>query len=209
MTTSADMETALVKCVQGRTVAGQNVYAPRDWPSTRDLYPMIKVGSFTEDKESLGNNAPQFNTTTTIRLTCTLSALPKPNDQGAVDAQIALGIWQREIERAVINNPILWKAGLQEFVSVRSASKVAQEGSTHLGELTMDFGLKFYQGPEDFYPIESDQVAEIALYGDLINVADPTGTYTPPFPYPVETAPREKGPDGRVEIGGKVILETS
>lgn len=206
MTTSDTMMEAMTRCLQGRTVAGQNIYSPRDWPSTRDLYPMIKVGSFDEDKESLGNNAPQFNTTTKIRLTCTLSAMPKPNDQGAVDAQIALGIWQREIERAVINNPILWKAGLQEFVSVVSRSKVTQDGETHIGELTMDFGLKFYQGPEDFYPIESDWVYEIAVYGDLINVADKQGTYTPPFTYPVAPAPRTSGPDGRVEIGGLVQL---
>jgi len=94
------------------------------------------------------------------------------------------------------------------------------EGEQHLGELTVDVGMEFYQGPEDFYPLEGEVIeppfdavnaamvqpivplTEFNVTTDLVNVADPTGTYPDaPFPDVVTPAPRTAGPDGRAEGG--------
>ncbi len=79
-------------------------------------------------------------------------------------------------------------------------------GERHIGELTMDFEVVFYQGPEDFSPIVATPIQEIMLYADLIDVADLLGTYAPPFDYPVAPAPRPSGPDGRVEVAAVINI---
>jgi hypothetical protein len=205
-TTAETLQDLIVAAVKGKTVAGDNIFTPRDWPARADLYPMLKVSSPTERKQSLGPNGPQFMTSVTIRLTGTLTAKPQKNNAGAGAALAALAIWQRQIEVTVINDYQLFRV-IQEMESVDVVSNVSQQGETHIGELTMDFVMKFPQGPEDFAPPEFGSLRELHVFADLVNVASPTGTFAPPINYPVTPSPRVLGPDGRVEGEALIDLE--
>lgn len=188
------------------TAAGGSVYAPRDWPAKPDKYPMIRLSWPVEHKESWGPNAPAYDTTTTIRIEAIVASLPTAGDAGAAAALAALGLLKRQIEVAVINNGPLYRI-ISEIVTVDSKSEVRAEGEQHLAELTMDFAVKYPQVTQDFAPVPAWPLQEIDLFADLLNVADPSGTYTPPFPYEVTAAPRTLGPDGRVEAGAILTLE--
>jgi hypothetical protein len=202
ITTSDLLSGLLVTALTGNTGAGANVFAPRDWPTSLGVMPIILVNSPSERKESLGRNVPQFTVTTTIRVVGRLTAAASTGDAGAGALQAALGVLQRQIEVAVINSYDLTKL-IQQFAFVEVQNKVTSDAEQHVGELTMDFGLEFYQGPEAFFPTASTPLQELRIYSDLVNVFDPTGTYpSPPFPGSVQPAPRTQGPDGRVEGGG-------
>lgn len=209
MTTTDDLMRLTVAALAGKTIAGAAIYSPRDWPSIPEGYPMIKIATPMERKDSLGPNAPQYDCTTTIQVIGTLKLKPVTNDQAAGVAQAALGAFQRQIERAVINDYDLYRE-ISEIVSVDVKNDVRSDGSAHLAELTMDLVMKFYQGTEDFAPIPTTDVKEIALFMDLLAPADLLGTYTPDphFPYARPAAPRTQGPDGRVEIGALIELPT-
>lgn len=210
VTTTDTLVDLTVAALKGRTVAGDRIYSPRDWPASTGDLPIIKIAQPIERKDSQGPNAPAYDVTATVQVIATVTLLPAiTNDQAAGVAQGALAVVQRQIERAVINNYELYLV-ISEIVSVDVKSEVRSTGSGHIGELTMDFAMKFYQGTEAFYPIDTTPISEFALLADMINVADKLGTYTqdPDFPYPVAPAPRIEGPDGRVEIGALIQLET-
>ncbi|MFW5401702.1 ATP-binding protein, partial [Yersinia sp. 1252 StPb PI] len=59
---TAQVRQLVVDAIIGNTDAGNRVYSPRDWPTTEELYPVILVQTLIEEKQSLGRNAPQFNT---------------------------------------------------------------------------------------------------------------------------------------------------
>lgn len=182
------------------TAAEDRVFCPRDWPSTTDGYPMLKISSPKEMKQGLGPNGPQFSTTTTVRVSGIVTAKPKKKDAGAAVAQAAIGVLQRQIELAVINDYQLFLV-IEEMVSVDVDSKVTDQGESHLGEVTMDFSMKFPQGPEDFKPPALSTITEISVFADCIMPASKTGTFAPDMPgYTPTPAPRTQGPDGRTEV---------
>lgn len=207
MTQTADLRTTAAAALTGATDAGANVFSPLDRPTWAGDYPVIFLATPEEQKESLGRSgAPQFTVTATLRITARVQMNQAAKDAGAAQAMVELEKMQRQIEVALINNPALMSL-LQQFAWVRVTKDVSGQGEGNLGELLMDFGLEFYQGPEDFYPIPSSPLEEITVDGDLTNVYDPTGTYaSPPFPSSVEAAPRTEGPDGRMEVGADITL---
>jgi len=205
MTDSATLRLFAQGALAGITAAGANVFTPLDRPTWSGNYPVIFIQTPNEEKESLGRNgAPQFTVTTTVRLIARVKQAQEENDAGAAKAELALELLQSQIEKGLINNPPLMSQ-LQQFAWVRVEKEVVGDSEFHLGELTMDIGMEFYQGPEDFYPIVGDAIEQITVDADLGNVFDPNGTYPdPPFPNSVTPAPRTSGPDGRAE-GGLVI----
>lgn len=207
MTTSDQLGDLIQKALKGKTIAGDNVWQPRDYPATPALFPLIFVNSPKEHKQSQGPNAPAYDVATTFRLVGRVKGKAPAGALTAAAVQTALGILQRQIERAVINDYDLFQK-ISQITTVDSEQMITAEGEQNVGEVTMDMVLEFYQGTEDFAPIPSNPIAEIALYADLLDVADLLGTYTPPFDYPVPAAPRTQGPDGRVEIGAVLELET-
>lgn len=207
MTTSADLRLLSQDALLGNTNVASSVYTPLDRPTWSGNYPVIFIQTPSEEKESLGRNgAPQFIVTTTVRIIARVEQPKEANGAGAAKAELALEALQDQIEKSLINYPKLMQQ-LQQFAWVRVQKEVNGDGEKHLGELLMDFGMEFYQGPEDFYPIETDPLEEITVDADLLNVADPTGTYpNPPFPDSVTPAPRTSGPDGRSEGGLDITL---
>jgi hypothetical protein len=221
MTTTSQLRQIAAEALKGKTAAGDNVFAARNWPTWNGSYPIIWLHSPEEDKESLGRNGgPQFNVTATIRISARLQLKALPRNAAAGAMILALEDMQRRIEMALINFPPLMNR-LQQFPFIRSRMDEDGEGEQNLGELVMDVGMEFYQGPEDFYPLEEptpvppfDPVVEAAkvspivplemveVTDDLINVFDTSGTYPDaPFPDSVTPTPRTEGPDGRAEGG--------
>lgn len=207
MTQTADLRAAAVTALSNITDAGANVFSPLDRPTWAGDYPVIFLTTPEEQKESLGTDgAPQFTVTATLQVIARVSMNQAQKDAGAAQAMVELEKLQRQIEVALINNPALMSR-LQQFAFVRVTKDVNGDGESNLGELKMDFGLEFYQGPEDFYQIQTNPLETITVDGDLANVFDKSGTYSdPPFPESVASAPRTSGPDGRMEVGADITL---
>jgi hypothetical protein len=220
MTTTSDLRLLSAEGLKGKTIAGDNVFVARTWATWDGSYPILYLHSPSEDMESLGNaSAPQFTVTATIRISARVEVKTLPKNAGAAEAVVQLEVIQQQIKMALINFPPLMRR-LQQYPFVRSEIRENSEGETDLAELVMDIGMEFYQGPEDFYPLEEDTTpvpvldptAEIAalqpivpleqmnITTDLTNVFDASGVYdNPPFPGAVTAAPRSAGPDGRAE----------
>ena len=171
---TAQVRQLVVAAILGKTDAENRVYSPRDWPTTEEMYPVILVQTPIEEKQSLGRNAPQFNTITTVRITGRLQELDGENENdGANKAELALERLREQIERAVINSYDLTRQ-TQQFARVRSTIDLDSAGEGHLAQLLMELDIEYYQGPEDFYPIEADP-----LLGIDITMAMPDGTTEP------------------------------
>ena len=226
MTTTSDLRLLSAEGLKGKTIAGNNVFLAKTWATWDGSYPILYLHSPGEDMQSLGDaGAPQFTVTATIRVSARVEVRNLPRNGGAAAALVELEIIQQQIKMALINFPPLMKR-LQQYPFVRSEIRESGEGDSELAELVMDIGMEFYQGPEDFYPLEEeipdpviDPAAEAAavqpmallenvhISNDLTNVFDVLGTYDdPPFPLAVNPAPRSAGPDGRTEGGLDIDL---
>lgn len=171
---TAQIRKLVVNAIIGNTDAENRVYSPRDWPTTEDMYPAILVQTPIDEKQSLGRNAPQFNTITTVRITGRLQELDSENENdGANKAELALERLREQIERAVINSYELTRQ-IQQFARVRSTIDLDSGGEGHMAQLLMELDIEYYQGPEDFYPIIAD-----SLEGIDITMAMPDGTTEP------------------------------
>ena len=220
MTTSSELRLLAVEGLMGKTLAGARVYSARTMATWKGEYPMLYLHSPIEDMESLGRNgSPQFTVTSTLVISVRVQEKNLPRNGGAALVLLDLETIQQQIKMALINYPPLMSR-LQQYPFIRSEMHESGEGESELGELVMQIGMEFYQGPEDFYPMKEasghppfDLVAEsvvqpiiqldgLSVTNDLHNVFDPTGTYAdPPFPDSVTPAPRTVGPDGRAEGG--------
>jgi hypothetical protein len=200
MTTTAQVRDATVAALMGTTDVGNNVWSVRSWPTVKSAYPVIYVSAPKEDRESLGDlSAPQFTVTATIRIVARVEVPTVANDAGTAQAELALETIKQQIDQAVINNPSIMGM-LQQYPFTRFQMGINSEGARPFGELILDIGMEFYQGPEDFYPIVGQPFEQLNITADLTNVVDKTGTYPdPPFPASVVPAPRTTGPDGRAE----------
>ncbi len=164
----------VITSLSGRTDAAERVYSPRDWPTSEDIYPAILVQTLFEEKSSLGRNAPQFNTVTTVTITGRLQELDDAAlVDGASKAEAALETLREQIERAVINSYDLTRQ-IQQFKAVRSRIDVNAGGEGHIAQLLYELDIEYYQGPEDFYPVES-----VPLSGIDATIKMPDGTTEP------------------------------
>ncbi|EKN4693249.1 ATP-binding protein [Yersinia ruckeri] len=171
---TAQVRERVVAALQGNTDAGHRVYSPRDWPTTEEMYPVLLIQTLIEEKQSLGRNAPQFNTITTVRITGRLQAFDSElADDGAVKAELALERLRDQVERTVINSYELTRK-IQQFARVRSTIDIDSSGEGHMAQLLMELDIEYYQGPEDFYPIDAEPLAGID-----VTIAMPDGTPEP------------------------------
>lgn len=205
MTTSADIRGLFVTALKGATNAGQAVYSPFDWPTAPGSYPNILVHARKERKVSLGPNTPEFDVYTTVEILARVQSPAGIVDAGSVAALAAAEVLKLQIETALINNPLIWAdpnggQRIEQFTTVDSELNTSSEGSMPIAELAMSIEVKFYQGPEDFYPIPTNPLQTVDINLDMAAPFDPNGTYAnPPFPSAVNPAPRTSGPDGRNE----------
>ena len=90
-----------------------------------------------------------------------------------MDAELALESLREQVDRAVINSYEL-TLNIQQFREIRSTIDVSAEGEAHLGQLLYEIDIEYYQGPEDFYPVES-----VVLEGVDLRIQMPDGTAEP------------------------------
>ncbi|ENN8377952.1 ATP-binding protein [Providencia rettgeri] len=167
---AAQIRELVVNSLKGKTAAENRVYSPMDWSTVNADYPCIIVQTPFDHKKSLGRNVPQFNTVTTVRVTGRLEEFDGDDLDGAMKAELALEALREEIERAVINSYELTRQ-IQQFIEIRSQIDISAVGEGHLAQLLMDLDIEYYQGPEEFYPIDADP-----LIGIDLNVHQPDGT---------------------------------
>lgn len=153
---AAGIRDLVVSALVGKTDAEGRVYSPRTWSTNESMYPVILVQTPIDIKNSLGRNVPQFNTVTTVRITGRLQELDgETEDNGAIKAEIALERLREQIERAVINSYELTRQ-IQQYLQVRSTINVDASGEGHTAQLLMELDIEYYQGPEEFYEIDSE-----------------------------------------------------
>src|SRR5476651_1070939 len=171
---AAALRILVIGALTGKTDAEERVYSSRDWPTSEDMYPVILVQTPFDLKNSLGRNVPQFTTVTTVRVTGRLQELDElEQDNGAEKAEVALEQLREQIERAVINSYELTRQ-TQQFLQIRSTIDISAGGEGHTAQLLMELDIEYYQGPEEFYPVETTP-----LEGIDITIAMPDGTTQP------------------------------
>lgn len=171
---AAGIRSLVISALAGKTDAGERVYSPRDWSTSEDMYPVILVQTPFDVKNSLGRNVPQFTTVTTVRVTGRLQELDElEEDNGAAKAEEALEQLREQIERAVINSYELTRQ-TQQFLQIRSTIDISAGGEGHTAQLLMELDIEYYQGPEEFYPVETTP-----LEGINITISMPDGTTQP------------------------------
>lgn len=176
MTTSRELRELAVQglLATGATAAGSNVFSPRSWATWNGTYPVLLVQTPDEDGESWGRHGPPaFTVTTTLRITARAQAAALTNDQAAVLVEEQLEDLREQIKAALVNYPPLMSL-LQQYPFFRSRIDVSGEGSEPIGQLVLDLGLEFVQGPHDFY-----QPPVVPLQGIDVTVQEPDGTTDP------------------------------
>lgn len=153
ITTSDDLVDLTVAALRAANVVGGNVWSYRDWPTGPYVEPIVILDLPDEDKTSLGRSGwPQFTVLATVPITIKASRLAKPDDLGALELQQDLAVIKRQIEVAVINAADL-TARLQHMPFVRTVSKI-ESRERHQGQVQLQMGMEFYQGPEAFHQPE-------------------------------------------------------
>lgn len=179
MTTSADIRAKFVEALKGSTDAGDLVFSPFDWPTTGDAYPCVLVRAPKERKESQGPFQPGYDVYTTLQVVARTVSPALIGDEGSAVALAAAERLKAQIEAALINNPLIWNdstggALIEQFTSVDSEISTSSDGEMPMAELVMHIEVKFYQGPEDFFPIPAAVIDEVQ-----IAVSVPDGTPQP------------------------------
>lgn len=209
MTQTAELLALAVGALKGQTLAGDRVYSALDWPATASHYPLIYCKTPTEEKESLSRNGPpSFNVTATLKVEARAEVGALANGQSAALLEQQLALMGQQIQVALINNPALM-GELQQVPFIRTEMSMTSAGNKELGEIEVAIGLEYFQSAEDFFPLPSWDLKTVAITNDLVNVFDPSGTYPDsPFPGVATAAPRTQGPDGRVEGGLTITLNS-
>ncbi|KFX64261.1 hypothetical protein KBK24_0121745 [Burkholderia sp. K24] len=156
------------------TDAGTNVFSPRTWATWDGTYPMLLVQTPDEDGQSWGpHGPPAFTVTTTLRVTARAQAAAQTDDQAAAIVEEQLESLREQIKAALINYPPLMSL-LQQYPFFRSTLQPSGEGQSPIGQLVLDIGLEYVQGPRDFY-----LPAVVPLQGIDVVVQEPDGTAQP------------------------------
>lgn len=170
---SALLRDLFVNTLKSNTDAGDNVYSPQTWATTDDECPLIIVRTPIEQKISKGRNAPQFDTTTTVLIVGRVIAEDADSVSGDLAAELKAERLKDQIERTIINDYTLYRQ-IQQISSVRTAIVNDSTGEKHIAEVQMEMDVEYYQGPEDFHPIESTLIS-----GMDISIKQPDGTTQP------------------------------
>jgi len=131
----------VAQLVAADTLAGSRVFAARDWPTDPAvLFPIILVQVPHERKESLGRQAPEFNTVVD------LVVVGRIETGNVNDAETAIETLCEQIELAILANPAIVSAQpFQQFTYVETNTGFNSEGKRHIGEVAMTFGCELYQ----------------------------------------------------------------
>lgn len=172
MTTSLDLlDLSHAAVIAANTMAGDNIFRPGDWPTQPGQYPIGKMRLVKEDRISQGRSGPQsFTTTAHIQMSLAVSEPAQLDDAGATAAEAKLWAFKREVEIAIVNSMPLATA-IQQISMMRSQLQFLGQGGEHLAGVQMDIAFEYYEGPENFAPVDADDIEEF----------DVTASSFPPF----------------------------
>ncbi|EON14827.1 hypothetical protein C266_04629 [Pandoraea sp. SD6-2] len=144
-----------------------------------DAYPCVLVRAPKERKESQGPFQPGYDVYSTLQVVARTISPAQVGDEGSAVALAAAERLKAQIEVALINNPLIWNDSeggslIEQFASIDSEISTSSEGDMPMAELIMHIEVKFYQGPEDFFPIPAVAIDEVQ-----IAVSVPDGTPQP------------------------------
>lgn len=192
-----------------------SIDSPGNWDlqnlrSEDSALPQILVRTGIEGKASnIRAGLPQFNSSVSIEVMCAVSSTTAEKAQDEIE-----GLWFL-IENILLTDYSII-GSIQNVSSVDSKLEIDSSGNNHIAAISAAFvyeGFEVYDSqsfvnqPTDpqqpQFPVQPEPTVNLNAAGvhmDLINIADPTGTYpNPPFPDSVTPAPRTHGPDGRDE----------
>lgn len=164
MTTSLDLlQHAYDAILQANTAAQSRVYKPGDWPTQDGGYPIVKMRLVHEQRASLGRGgAIEFTTVATIRIAAEVSGFASVDDVGATGVESQLWALKREIEVAIVNSYPLTRL-IQNIPTMTSQLAFNSDAATHVAGVQIDLSLEFYEGPESFAPVVSDDLTEVTI----------------------------------------------
>lgn len=140
--------------VAAPTLAGNNVFLPRDWPTNSGTMPNISVQTPKEHKtpRSGRNGPPLFTTTCWLQLRCQVAA----NDPVTVETNLETLIDQAEaVVMGLLILPQVPPGGgaaqqlFQQILQGEYEIDLSSDGSQHTGVATLMYGFEY---PERFAP---------------------------------------------------------
>lgn len=169
------------------------------------VFPCIFVRTSTEGKASIMKaGIPEFDTSISIDVMCAVTSTTAEKAQDDIE-----NLWYRVENLLLTDYSIV--GSVQNVQSVDSRLEIVSSGNEHIAAISAAF---VYEGFEVFdsqateppiteFPVKPSKTVplnNVHIHMDLVNVADPTGTYPDSnFPNSVVPAPRKHGPDGRDE----------
>ena len=194
-----------------------SIDSPGNWDlqhlrSEDSALPQILVRTGIEGKASnIRAGLPQFNSSVSIEVMCAVSSTTAEKAQDDIE-----GLWFL-IEIILLTDYSII-CSVQNVSSVDSKLEINSSGNTHIAAISAAFVYESFevydsqsfinqptdpQQPQPQFPVDPPPTVNLdqaGIHFDLVNVADPTGTYpNSPFPDSVNSAPRTQGPDGRDE----------
>jgi hypothetical protein len=195
---------AAVDLLEGRTTAQDRVYPQRNLPIQSGKMPALLVYTFSERKEGIS----QAGTAPMFRTTLTLVVEAKVEEAGQEAAEQALDDLMGAVEHVMLTSAP-WVQRFEQISGVQIEITLNPEGAGKSSAKNV-FGAKLgfdLVYTEVFEPLITQPLTGVNLHVDAAGgPVDLTGTYTPPFNYPVPPAPRTEGPDGREEIAAQIDL---
>lgn len=124
--------------VTAATLAGANVFLPRDWPTNSATMPNISVQTPDEQKQSVGRNGPpQFTTTVWLQLRCQVAG----TDAGQVESDLETLADQAEL--VIMGLVIVAPQFVQQVRETQYKFEVSAEGALHTGEAILLFAVEY------------------------------------------------------------------
>jgi hypothetical protein len=135
----AQIRDAIVTALRNaQTLAGADVYAPRDWPETIVELPAIIVSMPSDHKENTGPFGPRYNTTATIVV------LGRLKGQTAIDAEAQLEAFANQIQNAILTD-LATLSLVEKFSTIDTETAITDNGEDQIGEISIAFGADFYE----------------------------------------------------------------
>ena len=195
---------AVVAALQA--IPGLNVQSPGDWNTPPSQLPAAIVRVSNDRKDASGSQFPLFSTAISVDILLRVQAITQ------AAAQDALELLGYQVEKALFTNyavvGMLSKISSvdtdQEFTA-ESAAQFGRASIRVVGECTESFDPTEAEPAPSTWPVVPSPAVpleSVGVHADLVNVFDPTGTYTPSPdapPYTPTPEPRTSGPDGRDE----------
>lgn len=186
---------AVRSLIDAQTIAADRVYPTRVWPMQQGQMPAYLVYVYNEESESLDLTSPDAHFRTTLDLLILARA-----EAIATDIEDQIDTLVEQAKNALFTN-CAFRDLVNWFAGMRTELTYGDTDRLPYAEAAITIKCVYN---EPFAANITTNFAGADIYVDAASVAvDPTGEYTPPFPYPVQPAPRTRGPDGRIEIGAK------